>query len=72
MKRDDLVILFIALLLLAGMLITFFFGGGRSRHGVGLFFKDEIRLGSNLAENHQNGGKIRGNYSHFFFLKNHT
>ena len=72
MKKDDLVILFIALLLLAGMLITFFFGGGRSRHGVGLFFKEEIRLVSKLAENQSSGGKIRGNYSHFFFLKNHT
>lgn len=35
MKKDDLIILLIALLLLAGMLFTIFFGGERSRHGVG-------------------------------------
>lgn len=48
MKKNDLIILLIALLLLAGMLITIFFGGERSRHGVGLFFdkktSDKISL----------------------------
>jgi len=44
MKKDDLIILFIALLLLAGMLITFFFGGEKSRHGVGVFFDTKPEL----------------------------
>jgi hypothetical protein len=35
MKKDDLIMLFIALLLLAGMLLTILFGGEKSRHGVG-------------------------------------
>jgi len=51
MKRDNLIILIVALLLLAGMLITIFFGGERSRHGVGLFFKKEPQLKPYLAEN---------------------
>ena len=51
MKRDDLIILIVALLLLAGMLITIFFGGEKSRHGVGLFFNEEPQLKSYLAEN---------------------
>ena len=36
MKKDDLILLFIALLLLGAMLITIFFGGEKSRHGVGV------------------------------------
>jgi hypothetical protein len=35
MKKEDLVLLILALLLLAGMLFTIFFGGEESRHGVG-------------------------------------
>ncbi len=35
MKKEDLIILIIALLLLAGMLFTIFLGGEESRHGVG-------------------------------------
>lgn len=72
MKRNDLIILFIALLLLAGMLITVFFGGERSRHGVGLFFKEELRMRSCLAKNNLCGEEITGYYNHFFFLKYHT
>jgi len=53
MKKDDLIILFIALMLLAGMLITIFFGGERSRHGVGLLFQEKPRLCLYVAENHQ-------------------
>lgn len=37
MKKEDLVILILALLLIAGMLFTIFFGGEESRHGVGSF-----------------------------------
>ena len=40
MKKDDLIILLLALLLFAGMLITILFGGARSRHGVSLFLDD--------------------------------
>lgn len=35
MKKEDLIILILALLLLAGMLYTLFIGGEESRHGVG-------------------------------------
>lgn len=42
MKKDDLIILLIAMLLLAGMLITLFFGGERSRHGVGVRNHEKI------------------------------
>ena len=35
MKKDDLIILLIALLLVTGMLATIFFGGEKSKHGVG-------------------------------------
>lgn len=35
MKREDLIVLTLALLLLAGMLFTLFIGGEQSRHGVG-------------------------------------
>jgi len=41
MKKDDLILLLIALVLLAGMLITIFFGGERSRHGVGMLYDDK-------------------------------
>ena len=41
MKKDDLIILLIALLLLAGMLITIFYGGEKSRHGVGILFNEK-------------------------------
>ena len=40
MKKDDLIILIVALLLLAGMLYTILFGGEESRHGVG--FHDSL------------------------------
>lgn len=70
MKRDDLIILFIALLLLAGMLITILFGGERSRHGVSLFFKEEPRLRTYLAGNYLGDNEINMNYNHFFFLNN--
>jgi len=36
MRKDDLIILLVALLLLGGMLVTIFFGAGKSRHGVGM------------------------------------
>jgi flagellar basal body-associated protein FliL len=35
MKKEDLIILILAILLLAGMVYTLFFGGEKSRHGVG-------------------------------------
>jgi len=44
MKKDDLVILLIAIILLAGMMITIFFGGEKSRHGVGWLPDEKHRL----------------------------
>jgi hypothetical protein len=41
MKKDDLILLFIALLLLGAMLITIFFGGEKSRHGVGAILNEK-------------------------------
>ena len=35
MKREDFIILIVALFLLAGMLFTLFLGGEKSKHGVG-------------------------------------
>jgi len=35
MKREDVILLILAILLLAGMLLTIFLGGEQSRHGVG-------------------------------------
>ena len=51
MKKDDLIILLIALLLLAGMFITIFFGGEQSRHGVGLFNKKKPAHLLSLSKN---------------------
>ncbi|MDY0349767.1 MAG: hypothetical protein RBR09_00785 [Desulfobulbaceae bacterium] len=45
MKRDDLIILIIALLLLAGMLLTLLFGGEKSRHGVGILEFNRVPAG---------------------------
>lgn len=52
MKKDDLIILLIALLLLAGMLITIFYGGARSRHGVSLVFPEKVRMVVNVKGYH--------------------
>ena len=41
MKKDDLIIMLIALLLLGGILITIFFGAEKSRHGDGVLFDDK-------------------------------
>jgi len=62
MKKDDLIILLIALLLFAGMLITIFFGGAQSRHGVSLLFPEKFLPEVNMAGYHLTvtvGGKFR-------------
>jgi hypothetical protein len=52
MKKDDLIILFIALLLLAAMLITIFYGGAQSRHGVSLLFPEKFQPAVNVTAYH--------------------
>lgn len=52
MKKDDLIILLIALLLFAGMLITIFFGGDQSRHGVSLVFPEKFQPAVNVMAYH--------------------
>jgi hypothetical protein len=52
MKKDDLIILFIALLLLAAMLITIFYGGAQSRHGVSLLFPEKFQPTVNVTAYH--------------------
>lgn len=50
MKKDDLLILFLALILILAAVWTIIFGGERSRHGVGMNIGPEnkgvIRLAS--------------------------
>jgi hypothetical protein len=39
MKKDDILLILLALFLLTAVLMTIFFGGNRSRHGYGFFLQ---------------------------------